>query len=169
MHDVRRLLSTTALLLGLLALAAPAALAHDDDDHDHDDDVEYADPVIWDGTSTVDCRLTGEGTIRWELTGSDDVTVAELHIDQPVRSVTSRNAPPYVWISDLHPLDEMDADADRITGDLGADATLVATTCPAGGDDPSIAPLALAGGGGLVLGLAGGLLARRRGSTPDAA
>ncbi len=173
MRFAHRLLSTTVLISTTLALGTTAAVAHDDGHgHDHGEAYgDYADAVIWDGQSTVDCRVTGEGTIRWELTGSDRVTHAELHIDEPVRSVTSRNAPPYVWVSDLYPLDQIEADADRITGDLADDAQLLATTCPEGGvDESTVAPLALSGAGGLVVGLLGaGRLARRRGNASDGA
>jgi len=163
-------LSTATAAALLLVLAGPALAHAGDDSHSHsDDDIDYADPIVWDGVSTVDCAATGEGTILWTLTGSDDVTYAELHIDEPVRSVTSRNAPPFIWVSPFYALDTIDADVDRIVGELAADAQLVVVHCPEGGAADG-AGLALPVGGSLIVGaLLGLLVGSRRRSTPSAA
>jgi hypothetical protein len=115
----------------------------------------------------VDCTAAGQGTIVWTLTGSTGVEYAELHIDAPVRSVTTRNAAPYVWISPLYALDTIEVDVDRIVGELAEDARLDAVYCPEGGE--AIGQRAnLAIGAGVVAGAALGLLVGRRRSTPSA-
>ncbi len=164
-------LSAAALLAALLtfAIALPASAHAGDDGHSHGhshgfEDADFLDPVIWDGTSTVDCRAAAEGTIVWTLTGSAGVDYAELHIDEPEKTVTAKTGGPYVWISPLYPLDEIEADADRIVGVLADGARLDAVTCPEGGVAESSAGLLLPVGGGVLAGGALGLLigARRR-------
>lgn len=164
----RRAFVAVAATLFAIALASPA-LAHGDDGHGHShgfDDADFLDPVIWDGTSTVDCRAAAEGTIVWTLTGSGGVEYAELHIDEPVATVTAKTGGPYVWISPLYPLDEIEADADRIVGTLSDDARLEAVTCPDGGDESSgsAGDLALPVGGGIAAGAIIGFIvgSRRR-------
>lgn len=131
--------SVAVLVAAATVLLAGPALAHTaDSDHSHGgltgfEDAVFLDPIIWDGTSTVDCRLTGEGTISWTLTGSDDIEYAELHIDAPERSIVRRTGGPYVWVSPLYALDTIEADVDRIVGVLADDATFTAVTCPEGG------------------------------------
>jgi len=161
-------LAALALALGLVVASALPALAHaGDDSHSHGmgfEDADFLDPVIWDGVATVDCAAAGEGTIVWTLTGSDGVEYAELHIDEPVRTVTARTGGPYVWISPLYPLDEIEADVDRIVGELAASSRFTAVYCPEGGSSDSATLLAGVGGGiavGAVLGL---LIGRRRSS-----
>jgi hypothetical protein len=159
-------LAAAALAL-LVILGATPALAHAEggDGHTHGfDDAEFLDPIVWDGTSTVDCRAAAEGTIVWTLTGSDGVEYAELHIDEPVASVTARTGGPYVWISPLYPLDEIEADVDRIVGVLADGARFEAVACPDGGDGSGATALALPIGGGVVAGGILGLLvgSRRR-------
>jgi len=170
--DARRLrsLATASLIAaGLLLATAVPTLAHTDDGHGADghshgpEDGDFADPVIWDGSAQVDCTVAGEDTIVWTLTGSDGVEFAELHIDEPVRSVTSRNAAPYMWVSPLYALDEIEADADRILGDLSMNAALTATYCPAGGAGEAGTTTLVAGvGGGAAVGAVLGLLVGRR-------
>ncbi len=161
-------LAALALALGLVVASALPALAHaGDDSHSHGmgfEDADFLDPVIWDGMATVDCAAAGEGTIVWTLTGSDGVEYAELHIDQPVRTVTARTGGPYVWISPLYPLDEIEADVDRIVGELADSSRFTAVYCPDGGSGDTSTLLAGVGGGiavGAVLGL---LVGRRRSS-----
>jgi hypothetical protein len=161
-------LAALALALGLIVASALPALAHaGDDSHSHGmgfEDADFLDPVIWDGMATVDCAAAGEGTIVWTLTGSDGVEYAELHIDQPVRTVTARTGGPYVWISPLYPLDEIEADVDRIVGELADSSRFTAVYCPDGGSGDTSTLLAGVGGGiavGAVLGL---LVGRRRSS-----
>jgi hypothetical protein len=163
------ILSALAVALGLVLAAATPALAHSGDvSHSHGgDDADFADPVVWDGVAARDCAAAGQGTIVWTLSGSDAVTFAELHIDEPVRSVTSRNAAPFVWVSPLYPLDEIEADADRITGELAATARLTAVYCPEGGSSDA-GTLAAGVGGGVAVGAALGLLVGRRRSRTDA-
>ena len=94
----------------------------------------------------------------WELTEADQAGYVELHLDEPEASVSGVDGPPHRWVSELHPLEEIEADADNIHGELGDDAELLATYCPTdtlphtGGP---IALLALLGtalmGGGLAL------------------
>ena len=167
-HSVARIAAAAALAALLsLALALPASAHAGDGDHGHShghshgfDDADFLDPVIWDGTSSVDCRAAGEGTIVWTLTGSAGVEYAELHIDEPEATVTAKTGGPYVWISPLYPLDEIEADADRIVGTLADGARLEAVTCPeggAGGDGwligAAVVGVALAGGAlGLLVG-----------------
>ncbi len=171
--------AAVALALGLVLSTALPALADPGHSHDHGhshshshgaEDGDFADPVIWDGSAQVDCTVAGEDTIVWTLTGSAGVEYAELHIDEPVRSVTSRDAAPYIWISPLYPLDEIEADADRILGELSASATLDAVYCPAGGAGTDGSTTLVAGvGGGIAAGAALGLLVgRRRGSSTPA-
>jgi hypothetical protein len=169
--DVLTPLRTTLALSAalLMALAAAPALAHGDGDHSHShgfEDADFLDPVLWDGTSSVDCRAAAEGTIVWTLTGSTGVEYAELHIDEPEATVTAKTGGPYVWISPLYPLDEIEADVDRIVGVLADDARVDAVTCPEGGDGGSAAGIALPVGGGVVAGAVLGLLvgSRRRSS-----
>jgi hypothetical protein len=167
----RTTLTRTSVALGvalLLALLATPAHAHGDGDHTHGgisgfEDADFLDPIIWDGSSSVDCRVAGEGTIVWLLTGSDGVEYAELHIDEPESTVTARTGGPYVWISPLYPLDAIEADVDRIVGVLADDARLDAVTCPEGGEGRA-AGLAVPVGGGIVVGGVLGLLvgSRRR-------
>jgi hypothetical protein len=156
----------TALVtaLGLVLATALPALAHGaDDDHSHGmDDADFADPVIWDGTAQIDCAAAGQGTMVWTLTGSTGVEYAELHIDEPVRSVTSRNAPPYVWVSPLYALAEIEVDADRIVGDLAATARLDVVYCPEGGSSADTGTLVAGVGGGAAAGAVLGLLIGRR-------
>jgi hypothetical protein len=164
-RPLRMIVALGAALL-LAALATPA-LAHGDSDHSHSggfEDADFLDPVIWDGSSSVDCRAAGEGTIVWTLTGSDGVEYAELHIDEPEATVTGKTGGPYVWISPLYPLDEIEADVDRIVGVLDDGARVDAVTCPEGGDSNELAGLALPVGGGVIAGAVLGLLvgSRRR-------
>lgn len=158
-------IAVTVAALLTIAVATPA-LAHGDDSHGHahdSDDADFLDPVIWDGTSTVDCRAAAEGTIVWTLTGSADVEYAELHIDEPEATVAARTGGPYVWISPLYPLDEIEADVDRIVGALADGARVDAVTCPEGGDElGGAADLALPIGGGIIAGAILGFLAGSR-------
>lgn len=135
----------TLLVTGLLLVAVPAWA---DDDHGHD----HADAVVWDGNATEDCSVADPGTIRWELTEAENAGYVELHIDEPVASVTSVDGPPHVWVSELYPLEDIEADADNIHGELGEGAQLLATYCPEG-------TLPHTGGDAVLLGLLGaGLL-----------
>jgi hypothetical protein len=165
------LLAAAAAVSLVLASALPALAHAGADDHSDDGDrfagVEFADPVIWDEQATVDCTAAGQGTIVWTLTGSTGVEYAELHIDEPVRSVTTRNAAPYVWISPLYALDAIGADVDRIVGELADDARLDAVYCPEGGEAIG-QRTSLAIGAGVVAGAALGLLIGRRRTTPSA-
>jgi hypothetical protein len=165
--------AAVALALGLVLSTALPALADPGHDHGHShgaEDGDFADPVIWDGSARLDCTVAGEDTIVWTLTGSAGVEYAELHIDEPVRSVTSRNAAPYVWVSPLYALDEIGADADRILGELSANATLNAVYCPAGGAGSAGPSTLITGvGGGVAVGAALGLLVGRRRSHADSA
>ncbi len=161
-------LAALALALGLVVASALPALAHAGDGAHSPvmgfDDADFLDPVIWDGLATVDCTAAGEGTIVWTLTGSDGVEYAELHIDMPVRTVTARTGGPYLWVSPLYPLDEIEADVDRIVGELADSSRFTAVYCPEGGSGDSGTLLAGVGGGiavGAVLGL---LVGRRRSS-----
>jgi hypothetical protein len=162
-RSFRAIVAVGAALL-LAALATPA-LAHGASDHSHSSDFEdadFLDPIIWDGTSSVDCRAAAEGTIVWTLTGSEGVEYAELHIDEPESSIVRRTGGPYVWISPLYPLDEIEADVDRIVGELASSSRFTAVYCPEGGSADSATLLAGVGGGiavGAVLGL---LVGRRR-------
>jgi len=115
----------TVLTLAMLVASAPAWAA---DGHGHD----HADAIVWDGNAIEDCSVADPGTIRWELTEAEDAGYVELHIDEPEASVTSVDGPPHVWVSDLYPLDQIEADADAIHGDIGGGAQLIATYCPAG-------------------------------------
>lgn len=110
--------------------AAAADADAQDEDHDHEDGHDHADAVIWDGTATEDCSVAEPGTIVWELTEAEDAGYVELHIDEPEASVTSVDGPPHVWTSELYPLEDIEADADRIHGDIGDNAELLATYCP---------------------------------------
>jgi len=159
-------LAALALALGLVLAAALPALAHGGEaGHTHGmafEGADFLDPIVWDGVAQVDCSAAGQGTIVWTLTGSDGVEYAELHIDEPVSSVTARSGGPYVWISPLYALDEIEADVDRIVGELSDDARFTATLCPEGGSSDNGTLLAGVGGGiavGVVLGL---LVGRRR-------
>jgi hypothetical protein len=161
-------LAAVLLALGLIVASALPALAHAGEaEHSHGmgfEDADFLDPVIWDGIATVDCTAAGEGTIVWTLTGSDGIEYAELHIDEPVRTVTARTGGPYVWISPLYPLDEISADVDRIVGELADSSRVTAVLCPEGGSGDTGTLLAGVGGGiavGAVLGL---LVGRRRSS-----
>lgn len=120
-----------------VALALPALAHTGGEPHSHERDMTERVRIDWDGTATEDCRATGEGTILWTLTGSDAVLYAELHIDEPVFSVTVRDGGPYLWISPLYPLDEISADVDWVDGPLADGARLTATTCPEGGVAPA--------------------------------
>lgn len=165
---MERLARTTLLALMLVSLSATAAFAHPGHSHD-DDDKDYADPVLFDGEIVTDCALTVPGIIRWELTGSDNVTYAELHIDEPEASVTSRNTPPYIFFTPRYDLDLVEADADRIVGEIDADARLIATVCDANdAQDESATPWlpAATGIAGLAVGV---LLGRKRGTTATGA
>ena len=163
-----------------LALALPALAHAGGEPHSHERDMADRVRIDWDGTATEDCRATGEGTILWTLTGSDAVIYAELHIDEPVFSVTVRDGGPYLWISPLYPLDEIEADVDWVDGPLADGAALTATTCPEGGaapaaddsataaaDEATATPAAdatpagdaLGDGAGLLLPVGGGVLA----------
>jgi hypothetical protein len=178
---VRAAVAATATAMLLLAAAGPALAHAGEDSHSHGgltgfEDAVFLDPIIWDGESTVDCRIAGEGTIVWTLTGSEGVEYAELHIDEPERSIVRRTGGPYVWVSPLYPLDEIEADVDRIVGELADDAAFTAVTCPEGGVEeaaaaPSAAPVATPaateaaagpsddGSAGLLLPVGGGVLA----------
>lgn len=190
--------ATAALAASVLLAAAGPVLAHAGEDaHTHGglsgfEDAVFLDPLIWDGASSVDCRIAGEGTIVWTLTGSAGVEYAELHIDEPERTVTAKTGGPYVWISPLYALDGIEADVDRIVGTLDDDARFTAVTCPEGGDmtavptpattptesaEPAEPPepatdgttgLLLPVGGGVLAGAALGLVvgSRRRTSAP---
>lgn len=152
------------LLSGLLMFASsPAALAHAVHDHSDDAAIEYADPVLFDGDVINDCQVVGADMILWELTGSDAVTYAELHIDEPEPSVTSRTAAPYIFLTPRYEFALIEADVDRIVGDIAADARVTATVC----DNSAMSWLPIATG---VVGLAVGVLAgRARNRTPSAA
>lgn len=115
----------TLLTVALLFVGVPAGAA---EDHGHD----HADAIVWDGSATEDCSVADPGTITWELTDAQNAGYVELHIDEPEASVTSVEGPPHVWVSDLYPLDEIEADADGIHGDVGEGAALLATYCPGG-------------------------------------
>jgi hypothetical protein len=166
-----RLLAALAALglaaLLSLALALPALAHTGGEPHSHERSMDERVRIDWDGTATEDCRATGEGTILWTLTGSDAVLYAELHIDEPVESVTVREGGPYLWISPLYPLDEIEADVDWVDGPLADGARLTATTCAIGGAAASssdTAGLLVPVGGGVLAGGALGLLvgSRRR-------
>lgn len=167
---VHRHLAAALVGAALALLVAAPALAHGGEaEHSHNgmtgfEDADYLDPILWDGTSTVDCSVAGEGTIVWTLTGSDQVEYAELHIDEPESSIVRRTGGPYVWISPLYPLDRIEADVDRIVGVLADDAAFTAVTCPEGGEGADVTGLLLPVGGGLLAGAAVGLLvgSRRR-------
>ena len=171
-----RAAAATGLATLLLLAAAGPALAHaGEETHSHGGmtgfgDAVFLDPMIWDGESSVDCRIAGEGTIVWTLTGSESVEYAELHIDEPVSSIVRRTGGPYVWVSPLYPLDEIEADVDRIVGALADDARFTAVTCPEGGVEDDAAGLLLPVGGGVLAGAALGLLvgSRRRSTTATA-
>ncbi len=149
--------TAVTLTFALLVLAAVPAAADDDQGHDH------ADAIIWDGTATEDCSVADPGTIVWELTEAEDAGYVELHIDEPEASVTSVDGPPHVWVTPLYPLEEIEADADNIHGELGEGAELLATYCPDGRLPHTGLPLALLAGLGLAL-IGGGSLLRRRSS-----
>jgi hypothetical protein len=161
------------------ALLLPTGIAHAHADggshgHSHGTD-DGRDPatrvkIEWDGTGTEDCRATGEGTILWTLTGSDAVIYAELHIDEPVFTVTVRDGGPYLWISPLYPLEEIAADVDWVDGPLEDGARLTATTCPEGGSAAaarSATDLLLPVGGGVLVGGVLGLLVGSRRRSPS--
>jgi hypothetical protein len=161
--------------LVLLAVSGPVLAGPSDGSHSHGgltgfEDAVFLDPIIWDGESSVDCRIAGEGTIVWTLTGSESVEYAELHIDEPVSSIVRRTGGPYVWVSPLYPLDEIEADVDRIVGALADDARFTAVTCPEGGVEDDAAGLLLPVGGGVIAGAALVLLvgSRRRSTTATA-
>jgi hypothetical protein len=168
--------------LAVLAAGGPALAHSGEAEHSHGgmtgfEDADFLDPILWDGTSSVDCRVAGEGTIVWTLTGSEGVEYAELHIDEPVSSIVRRTGGPYVWISPLYPLDEIEADVDRIVGVITDDAVLLAVTCPEGGagasadsDGEDGAGVLLPVSGGVLAGAALGLLvgSRRRGTSSAA-
>jgi len=145
-----------------LSLALPALAHTGGEPHSHERDMSERILIEWDGTATEDCRATGEGTILWTLTGSDAVTYAELHIDEPAFSVTVRDGGPYIWISPLYPLDEISADVDWVDGPLADGAALTATTCSEGGSDDAAGLLLPVGGGVLAGGVLGLLLGARR-------
>lgn len=148
------LLRSTVLATAMLALlAAPVAA---DDDHGHD----HADAIVWDGSATQDCSVADPGTIVWELTEAEGAGYVELHIDEPEASVTSVDGPPHVWVSELYPLDEIEADADNIHGELGEGARLLATYCPHDTLAYTGLPVLLLGLLGVSL-VAGGLAVRR--------
>lgn len=125
-----RLIRVATIALGAVALTATTAFAHVDQTHE-DDNVDYANPVLFDGEVITDCSVIGTDMILWELTGSQGVTYAELHIDQPEASVTTRTATPYLWVTPRYDVDVIDADADRIVGDIDPAARLIATICDA--------------------------------------
>jgi hypothetical protein len=145
-----------------LALALPALAHAGGEPHSHERDMSERILIEWDGTATEDCRAAGEGTILWTLTGSDAVTYAELHIDEPVFSVTVRDGGPYLWVSPLYPLDEISADVDWVDGPLADGAALTATTCSEGGSGDAAGLLLPVGGGVLAGGALGLLLGSRR-------
>ena len=150
-------LGVAALLSFSLVLPA---LAHaGGEPHSHERDMADRVRIDWDGTATEDCRATGEGTILWTLTGSDAVTYAELHIDEPAESVTVREGGPYLWISPLYPLDEIEADVDWVDGPLADGAALTATTCPIGGAAAAGAAASSSDASGLLVPVGGGVLA----------
>lgn len=160
-----RLFRTAPIVVVLIALSATAAFAHANADHDNDTDIvedhmNYAEPVLFDGDVTTDCTVVGRDLILWELTGSDEVTYAELHIDEPEYSVTTRTATPYIWVTPRYDLDALDADADRIVGAISPDARLRVTICDAtdpadtSGDTPWLP--AATGIAGAALGMIGG-------------
>lgn len=125
-----RAIRTCSLTLALFVLSATPAFAHVNHTH-ADDDVDYADPVLFDDDIITDCSVIGQDMILWELTGSSEVTYAELHIDEPEDSVTTRSAAPYIWVTLRYDLAAVDADADRIVGDIADDVRLTATICDA--------------------------------------
>lgn len=161
--------------LVLLAVSGPVLAGPSDGSHSHGgmtgfEDAVFLDPIIWDGESSVDCRIAGEGTMVWTLTGSESVEYAELHIDEPESSIVRRTGGPYVWVSPLYALDRIEADVDRIVGALADDARFTAVTCPEGGVEDDAAGLLLPVGGGVLAGAALGLLvgSRRRSTTATA-
>jgi LPXTG-motif cell wall-anchored protein len=141
----------------LLLLVVPATALADDDDHGHD----HADAINWDGDATEDCSIADPGTMVWELTEAEDAGYVELHIDEPEASVTSVDGPPHRWTSELYPLEEIEADADNIHGDLGDDAELLATYCPADTLPHTGGPVTLLALTGTAM-VGGGLALRRR-------
>jgi hypothetical protein len=162
-HFLSRLLAAVGLAALLsLALALPALAHAGGEPHSHERDMSERVMIEWDGTATEDCRAAGEGTILWTLTGSDAVLYAELHIDEPVESVTVRDGGPYLWVSPLYPLDEIEADVDWVDGPLAAGAALTATYCPDGGSGAAAGMLLPVGGGVLAGGVLGLLVGARR-------
>lgn len=137
---MKHALLTATLTAALMMLSVGTAFGHAG--HDHDDDHDYADPVLFAGETRQDCTLVNDTMIMWELTGSDAVTYVELHIDAPEASVTSRNAAPYIFVTPRHDLSTIEADADRILGEIAADAQLIATICdtPQSSDSDTAAP-----------------------------
>jgi len=135
---VNRFIRATTFAVAVVALNTTAAFAHTG--QAHDDDVDYADPVLFDGEIITDCSVVGTGMIVWELTGSADVTYAELHVDEPEASVIARTGAPYIWITPRYDIDLIEADADRIIGAIAADARLVATICDEAGTTDATDP-----------------------------
>jgi len=126
---VNRIFCAASIAVSLLTLSATAAIAHTADSDTHNDAQDYGEPVLFDGTVITDCAVIGADMILWELTGSAQLTYAELHIDTPKPSVTARNAAPYIWVTPRYDFALIDADADRIVGDIDANAQLIATIC----------------------------------------
>jgi hypothetical protein len=151
---VKRTIRTALAILALIAFGTTAAFAHPNHTHD-DDDKDYADPVLFDNDIVNDCSLIGPDMILWELTGSDGVTSAELHTNAPEASVTTRSFAPYLFVTPRYDFAVLEADVDRILGDIADDAQLIATICDPNATDAPWLPYAT-GLFGISLGLIGG-------------
>ena len=151
---MKRTIRTALAILALIAFGTTAAFAHPNHTHD-DDDKDYADPVLFDNDIVNDCSLIGPDMILWELTGSDGVTSAELHIDAPEASVTTRSFAPYLFVTPRYDFAVLEADVDRILGDIADDAQLIATICDQTDTGAPWLPYAT-GLFGISLGLIGG-------------
>jgi len=151
---VKRTIRTALAILALIAFGTTAAFAHPNHTHD-DDDKDYADPVLFDNDIVNDCSLIGPDMILWELTGSDGVTSAELHTNAPEASVTTRSFAPYLFVTPRYDFAVLEADVDRILGDIADDAQLIATICDQTDTGAPWLPYAT-GLFGISLGLIGG-------------
>ena len=149
-----RTFRTVRATRALIAFSATAAFAYPNHTH-ADDDKDYADPVLFDNDIVNDCSLIGPDMILWELTGSDGVTYAELHIDAPEASVTTRSFAPYLFVTPRYDFAVLEADVDRILGAITDDAQLIATICDPNGTGAPWLPYAT-GLFGISLGLIGG-------------
>ncbi|MEX2533523.1 MAG: hypothetical protein WD360_06125 [Nitriliruptoraceae bacterium] len=154
-------IGVATLAVALVALGTTAAFAHTSQTQERDV-TDYADPVLFDGEVNTDCSVVGTDMILWELTGSNGVTYAELHVDQPEASVTTRTAAPYIWVTPRYAMDLIDADVDRIVGDIDPSARLIATICDVAdtNDTNTATPLLPVATG--IAGAALGMIAGRR-------